>query len=283
MQTEREELDRLIASWGGDYASSKTTVFDVGPHSRYLWPHSYNANGKDNVALPLRVRRYKGGFGYAWVESEDVNLFAHPPRAFSSLPKEEKWNPEGYITITKGMVEGLRTKFSNGSMRWGEDIINLAKDLYAANNRPNPKPKPLMRGLINTAILNWQWEIFIEYVFRTNSGTPSHKVLEELKRRAYLILEKPDITRSEVGFYSTPEWRELRVEVLEIYGCSCMMCGQSPKDHGVVIHVDHIKPVSRHPQLALTFSNMQILCADCNIGKSNHYSTDWRPEDAIQE
>jgi len=80
-------------------------------------------------------------------------------------------------------------------------------------------------------------------------------------------------------FYSSKEWRKVRVRVLEKYECKCMMCGRSPKTHGIVIHVDHIKPRSKYPKLELSISNLQILCEDCNLGKSNRYETDWRPGD----
>ena len=56
-----------------------------------------------------------------------------------------------------------------------------------------------------------------------------------------------------------------------------MCCGRSPKEHGIVIHVDHIKPRSKYPKLELAFDNMQLLCAACNYGKSNIDNTDWRP------
>ena len=78
-------------------------------------------------------------------------------------------------------------------------------------------------------------------------------------------------------FYFSREWRRLRVKVLERYECKCMMCGRSPHSHGIVIHVDHIKPKSKHPELALNFDNLQLLCEDCNLGKSNKFDTDWRP------
>ena len=80
------------------------------------------------------------------------------------------------------------------------------------------------------------------------------------------------------SFYTTPEWRSLRVKVLEKYECRCMMCGRSPKLHGIVVHVDHIKPRSKYPRLELVFDNCQILCECCNMGKSNKYKTDFRPD-----
>jgi 5-methylcytosine-specific restriction endonuclease McrA len=54
-----------------------------------------------------------------------------------------------------------------------------------------------------------------------------------------------------------------------------MLCGRRA-GNGVVIHVDHIKPRSLYPELALEFSNLQVLCMDCNQGKSNRDFTDWR-------
>jgi 5-methylcytosine-specific restriction endonuclease McrA len=47
--------------------------------------------------------------------------------------------------------------------------------------------------------------------------------------------------------------------------------------------VDHIKPRSTHPKLALAFDNLQLLCEDCNIGKSNKCDIDWRPDEVDAE
>lgn len=84
---------------------------------------------------------------------------------------------------------------------------------------------------------------------------------------------KPSVTRD--GFYLCREWRELRYKALATYGNKCQCCGASPED-GAKIHVDHIKPRSTHRHLQLEFSNLQILCDACNLGKSNLDSTDWR-------
>jgi 5-methylcytosine-specific restriction endonuclease McrA len=43
------------------------------------------------------------------------------------------------------------------------------------------------------------------------------------------------------------------------------------------MHVDHIKPRSLFPLLAADPENLQVLCEDCNVGKSNVDTTDWRP------
>ena len=77
------------------------------------------------------------------------------------------------------------------------------------------------------------------------------------------------------SFYLSREWRSLRVEALVKYGRKCCLCGRSPKE-GVILHVDHIKPRSKYPKLELDIENLQILCEDCNLGKSNKYEEKWR-------
>ena len=77
------------------------------------------------------------------------------------------------------------------------------------------------------------------------------------------------------SFYKSREWLELRYRALQIYGRKCACCGAIPSN-GVVLHVDHIKPKSKFPELRLRIDNLQILWSDCNIGKSNKDDTDFR-------
>lgn len=75
-------------------------------------------------------------------------------------------------------------------------------------------------------------------------------------------------------FYQSEEWRILRYKVLHKRGRKCELCGA--EYGGKRIHVDHIRPKSKYPYLALTESNLQILCDDCNMGKGAMDETDWR-------
>jgi 5-methylcytosine-specific restriction endonuclease McrA len=72
-------------------------------------------------------------------------------------------------------------------------------------------------------------------------------------------------------FYATREWRQIRYKVLLQYGGKCQCCGSLGP-----LNVDHIKPRKLYPKLALSFKNLQVLCADCNTGKGNIDQTDWR-------
>lgn len=75
--------------------------------------------------------------------------------------------------------------------------------------------------------------------------------------------------------YDSPEWRSLRYEVLKEHGGRCCLCGRTAKD-GVKIHVDHIVPLSKDWSKRLDKNNLQVLCEDCNLGKSNKDCIDWR-------
>jgi len=76
-------------------------------------------------------------------------------------------------------------------------------------------------------------------------------------------------------FFASDAWRSLRYQALKDGNGRCCLCGASAFG-GATLHVDHIKPASLYPELRLELSNLQVLCADCNLGKSNKDETDWR-------
>lgn len=81
------------------------------------------------------------------------------------------------------------------------------------------------------------------------------------------IEHQSEIRKQRYGesFYSSREWLSLRYDAFKLYGKKCAICNDSSS----TMHVDHIKPRSKYPDLALTLSNLQILCRDCNLGKSD--------------
>lgn len=81
------------------------------------------------------------------------------------------------------------------------------------------------------------------------------------------------------NFLSSDQWAEIRYKAFLKYGRRCGCCGATPKD-GARLHVDHIKPKSKYPELALDIDNLQILCADCNRGKGAWDETDFRESEA---
>lgn len=112
------------------------------------------------------------------------------------------------------------------------------------------------------------------------TGVPSDRkalrALRDAKRAANAQEHEED-----KSFYQTIEWKRLRYKVLVKHGAMCQCCGALPKP-GKPLHIDHIKPRSIYPELALEESNLQVLCDDCNIGKGNIDATDWRDGATLQ-
>ena len=76
-------------------------------------------------------------------------------------------------------------------------------------------------------------------------------------------------------FLQSKAWKRLRLIALNAHGRKCQCCGAGP-ENGAVLNVDHIKPRSLFPLLALSLGNLQVLCSDCNEGKGNWDMTDCR-------
>lgn len=64
-------------------------------------------------------------------------------------------------------------------------------------------------------------------------------------------------------FYSSPEWRTLRLAALKRDHFRCSGCGASVALRGQS-RVDHIKPRRQHPQLALDLDNLRTFCPACD-------------------
>ncbi|MCL4366703.1 HNH endonuclease [Patescibacteria group bacterium] len=62
----------------------------------------------------------------------------------------------------------------------------------------------------------------------------------------------------------------LRLKVLSRDQFRCVFCGKSPAtDIGTKLHIDHMIPFSKGGKS--TIENLQTLCEECNLGKSNNF------------
>lgn len=178
--------------------------------------------------------------------------------------------------FTSKQIKYAQEKFPGS---WKRQLIGseVSKEWWDGfvDRRKKSKKKKVKAKVINTFSVkkDWSWKPDV-------ADVPPIKISSKKDGRKKKKRERVSRLDS-AEFYRSREWLELRVRVLERYECKCMMCGRSPRDHGIVIHVDHIKPRSKRPDLSLEFTNLQLLCEDCNKGKSNKYDTDWRPVDEI--
>lgn len=103
---------------------------------------------------------------------------------------------------------------------------------------------------------------------------PRLKAVERRRRKLERRLKRNQFI-ARADFYLSDAWLKVRYRALKRSQGCCQCCG-SRAAKNKPLHVDHIKPRSKFPELSLELSNLQVLCFDCNMGKSNVDDTDWR-------
>lgn len=74
-------------------------------------------------------------------------------------------------------------------------------------------------------------------------------------------------------------WQALRKQCFKLWGTRCAKCSWTPgPNEGHLLHADHIKPKSTHPELADDINNLQPLCHTCNTSKGARECFDYRPK-----
>jgi 5-methylcytosine-specific restriction endonuclease McrA len=98
---------------------------------------------------------------------------------------------------------------------------------------------------------------------------PRNEREEKIKSRVRVLAEerKKKIEEAQL-FYSSPEWVKLREQVIKEEGRVCAQCGRKIKNDNDVT-VDHIRPRTKYPQLALSRENLRVLCRQCNSRKKD--------------
>jgi len=211
-------------------------------------------------------------------ESLDLQLLYKESMIVTKAELKKARTPAGGFT---GKQQRMGREWA-GSHKWSRKLIGVEVPdnewlmfvrIGVNFTKGKNKSKPEIINKFSTGS-DWSWKPETSDIPEIKLKSKNGKNQGKKKKRRRKVSRQDNS-----GFYSSREWLELRVRVLESYECKCMMCGRSPKDHGIVIHVDHIKPRSKRPELSLNFSNLQLLCAACNRGKSNKYQTDWRPNE----
>jgi hypothetical protein len=118
-------------------------------------------------------------------------------------------------------------------------------------------------GSVHTKRVCWVCR-YGKYVHQDSD--PKAKEIGIKKKEAILISKYGE------SFYTGVPWLKLRYRILKSKGAICASC-RSIEGR---MHIDHIKPRSRYPHLALEESNLQVLCEACNLGKGAWDETDWK-------
>lgn len=160
-------------------------------------------------------------------------------------------------------LEGIKKEYSVG---FGWDARKIKRKQHILDE--NGKTYCLLEN--GSCNINTRQEV--PHPTRQVCTTCKHMLKKRMKSG---VRRRPKSIASKPNFYASKEWARLRYMAFERYGTRCMVCG-GDKSEGVRLHVDHIKPVRKYPELALDINNLQILCAHCNRGKGSEFETDWR-------
>ena len=116
-------------------------------------------------------------------------------------------------------------------------------------------------------------EAFVKYINLEDETKP---VNDEIEDKPYRETSPPtkEIQATTPHKSSRKTTRDinlrLRFKVMQRDNFKCCICGKSPATSpNVTLHIDHIKPWSKGGET--TIDNLQTLCSDCNLGKSDLY------------
>ena len=114
-------------------------------------------------------------------------------------------------------------------------------------------------------------EAFVKYINLEDETKP---VNDEIEDKPYRETSPPtkEIQATTPHKSSRKTTRDinlrLRFKVMQRDYFKCCICGKSPATSpNVTLHIDHIKPWSKGGET--TIDNLQTLCSDCNLGKSD--------------
>ena len=118
--------------------------------------------------------------------------------------------------------------------------------------------------------MNWHKKKIKWSIYGFHSKWLSKCTEKDLEELYQIWIKKNDIkdliahTTPKADFYNTSEWRRTRYKFIRSRQTKrCELCKSKDNE----LHVDHIKPRWIYPELAFEFSNLRLLCKDCNLGK----------------
>ncbi len=198
------------------------------------------------------------------VVSGSKGLLRRVPRSLGVPKKEKRAGEKMEEREQKIVLERFLTHHNVEMLPWarpaqfGRRFRRFFPDIA---DHVNPDRKPWHAAMINA---------LAEHVANLD---PSNFVKDDSARPFHVAKKYRKLDRTKT-FLLGWQWRQLRYEVLKDRGARCELCGATAADSR--IEVDHIKPISKHWDLRLMKSNLQVLCRDCNMGKGNRYADDFR-------
>ncbi len=261
----------------------------------YISRNEYEANGKYSATPFLRrfgswintlstagleTQRTKTDF----IKISDQSLINDLKRVSKALVKETI-STKDYSEHGKYRVQTILSRFGS----WN-DALNLAElqstdykvisdtDLFEeieriwVNKGSQPTTTDIRNGISKYSLNT--------YLRRFGGWRSALKSFLDYINEDYVLQENPQTSKKEkaqiikpnksVPQHLTSRDPNLRLKflVMKRDNFKCCMCGRSPATTvGLELHIDHIIPWSKGGETVL--DNLQTLCSDCNLGKSN--------------
>jgi CxxC-x17-CxxC domain-containing protein len=125
-------------------------------------------------------------------------------------------------------------------------------------------------GLLWCFIIGWAFVLPTVglYAIDAIKAKPRQERREQVANRVLaLAQQRQQIIEERRAFYSSPEWKLIRNQVIREEGRTCADCGRRISDDADIT-VDHKYPRSKHPELAFSRDNLRVLCRQCNSRKA---------------
>lgn len=227
-------------------------------------------------------RLYKYEFNYDFVDDIGTEIQCNSKAQLDRFDYDK--HAKDYISNRKEFIQTFIKEVDNNRKIWNdycEKIKDLpmymtkeeSESLKIPYNFCKEKEKELFKKEILKINLKPELVISKSYVSpqgRNNYNLHISYTLNEIidLYNEVLNIEKKKETAQYQRSIMTPK---LRFDVMRRDGFRCKYCGRTEAD-GVKLHVDHIKPVSKGGKTEM--SNLQTLCDECNLGKSDFYEFD---------
>jgi|APSaa5957512576_1039674.scaffolds.fasta_scaffold18479_2 5-methylcytosine-specific restriction endonuclease McrA len=161
---------------------------------------------------------------------------------------------------------GLAPRYSRSVNK--EDLLKNLEEVWSELDR-QPRAKEMKQPLSPISISRYQkifqktwYEICLEFISWKSGAS-----VEEIERE----LRQVTAVESETHFNHKTNRSislSLRYDILKRDNFRCVKCGASPAlTPGTQLHIDHKIPWSKGGETEE--ANLQTLCSDCNLGKSN--------------
>lgn len=116
------------------------------------------------------------------------------------------------------------------------------------------------------------WAVLLPYIGHLAIDAITAKPRRERRQQVAdrvlaLAQERQQLIEERRTFYSNPEWKLIRDQVIREEGKTCADCGRQTSDDADVA-IDHKHPRSKYPELALRRDNLRVLCRRCNSRKA---------------